>query len=128
MIIVRPATDTDLPELSHIWYEKMVLQQQSDNHFALISGARSKWIEAATLWLRDYNCVIRVAESNGILLGYAVGWVQDAPPGLLPEKLGAITDMMVDTHSTQKGVGRLLLESLREWFASRGIQQLTAIV
>ncbi len=128
MITVRAASDSDLPELSRLWYEKMVLQQQSDKRFAFMPAAQSKWAETAAIWMTDKRCSIQVAESGDDLLGYVIGWVQDSPPGLLPQKIGAVTDLMVDPHSQRSGVGRSLLQASREWFSAQGIQHIVAYV
>jgi GNAT superfamily N-acetyltransferase len=128
MIIVRAAASSDLPELSRLWHEKMVLQQQADSRLVLMQKARTKWTESAAQWLTDKRCCFQLAEDEGLLLGYIVGWLQDSPPGLLPERIGAVTDLMVDAHSQRSGVGRLLLTALRDWFTGKGIQQLIAYV
>jgi GNAT superfamily N-acetyltransferase len=128
MIRVRAAASSDLPELSRLWHEKMVLQQQSDSRLVLTPGARAKWADSAAHWLTDQRCCFQLAEDEGLLLGCIVGWLQDSPPGLLPEHIGAVTDLMVDAHSHRSGVGRLLLTALRDWFAAQGIQQIMAYV
>ncbi len=128
MTIVRAATDTDLPEISRLWHEKTILQQQSDRRIALTPAARTQWSEAAAVWLNNERCSILVAEGERELLGYIIGWVQEAPPGLIQSRLGAVTDMMVDAHSQKGGVGRLLLSSLRDWFHTQSVQQLIAYV
>ena len=128
MTIVRAAAGTDLPELSRLWHEKTILQQQSDRYIVLTPAAHKQWLEEAATWVENERCVIYVAQGEQELLGYIIGWIQDAPPGLAHSRLGAVTDMMVDAHSQKSGVGRLLLQTLREWFRNQGIQQLIAYV
>lgn len=128
MMIARAATSTDLPELSRLWYEKMVLQQQSDHHLVLMPEAQSKWASTAVNWLANNRCSILVVEGESELLGYIIGWLQDAPTGFLPEEIGVVTDLMIDAHTHKSGVGRILLQSLRGWFIAQGIQQMVAHV
>jgi GNAT superfamily N-acetyltransferase len=128
MITVRAAASSDLPELSRLWYDKMVLQQQSDSRLVLMPGARSKWAQSAAEWLTNKRCCFQVAQDEDLFLGYIIGWLQDSPPGLMPAQIGAVTDLMVDAHSQRGGVAGLLLKTLREWFMSQGIQQLIAYV
>jgi GNAT superfamily N-acetyltransferase len=128
MITVRTAAENDLSELSRLWYEKMALQQQSDKRFAFALQPQTKWVETASHWLSDKRCTVLVAENNNDLLGYVIGWIQDTPPGLLPEKIGAVTELMVDPHSQHSGAGRLLLQAIREWFSAQGIQHSIAYV
>jgi hypothetical protein len=56
------------------------------------------------------------------LLGYVMGWILSNPPGLLPEKIGVISDMTLDAHQYQGGLGRSLVKAAREWFAEQQIE------
>jgi ribosomal protein S18 acetylase RimI-like enzyme len=127
-ITVRLATLNDLPELTRLWYEKTTLQQQFDRRFKLAPDARQSWSSAAENWLNTAECGMVVAERENQLLGYAIGWIQPSPPGLLPKQVGYISDVAVDAHSHQGGLGRLLVSDLRQWFLQQGIQQITAYV
>jgi ribosomal protein S18 acetylase RimI-like enzyme len=127
-IIVRAATLNDLPELSRLWHEKMVLLQQFDSRFILTPDAVGRWPDVVTAWLEDDDCRICVAERDHRALGYAVAWVKPAPPGLFSDRIGYITEIVVDAHAHQGGLGRLLLSALREWFTAQEIQQIVAYV
>jgi Acetyltransferase (GNAT) family len=121
-ITIRRAQPSDLPQLSDIWYEKMVVQQQLDQRFTLAQAARQKWLEYATLCLVDIQCVLWVAEHNTQLAGYMIACLQDSPPGLLPEKIACITDVALDIHNPQPGLGQQLLLAARSWFAEQDVQ------
>ncbi len=128
VLTIRAATLTDLPELTRLWHEKMVLQQQSDRRFTLMSDAITIWKQAVSEWLSDSNCRIQTAYRNDILIGYAIGWIKPAPPGVLPTHIGYVEEIVVDPHSHQGGVGRQLLDGLKEWFVERDIQNIVANV
>ena len=127
-IIVRPAILIDLPELARLWHEKMVLQQQFDRRITLTPDASRRWSAATAAWLEDADCYVCVAERNQCILGYAIGWVKPAPPGLVLERIGYVTELVVDAHAHQGGLGRLLLSALRQWFTLRKTQQILACV
>jgi ribosomal protein S18 acetylase RimI-like enzyme len=127
-IIVRAATLNDLPELSRLWHEKMILLQQFDSRFILTPAAVNRWPEEVTTWLEDRDCRIYVAERDGHALGYAVGWTKPAPPGLFSDRIGYVTEIVVDAHAHQGGLGRLLLSALRQWFTAQEIEQIVAYV
>jgi len=129
-IIVRAATLNDLPELTRLWHEKMVLQQQFDHRLSLAPDAANQWSAAVSDWLEDPDCkmVIALRDSDTHTLAYAVGWVKRAPPGLLTRHIGYITDIAVDAHRQQSGVSGLLLAALKSWFAGRDVQQMVAYV
>ena len=121
---IRAAIPADIPALAALWYEKMVIQSQMDRRFMLLPDAQSRWSEAARMWLTDTHYAVLAAESDARVVGYAVGRIEPAPPGLLPDQLGVIQEFALDAHSYQANTGRLLLASLKEWFAARQIAQI----
>lgn len=125
---VRAATLSDLPDLSRLWHEKMVIHQQLDRRLKLTLDAESRWVAAASGWLTKKNCAILIAVSDLDVLGYIIGWVQPAPPGLLPEMMGFVTDLTVDAHRPRGGVGGLLFSELKKWFLEHQIEQIIAQV
>jgi GNAT superfamily N-acetyltransferase len=125
-ITIRPALSDDLPVLAHLWHEKMILTAQFDRHLRLAPNATAQWIQAASGWIADADYHILVAHHEGACVGYIIGRVQDAPPGLLPAKVGSVIELAVDAHARLGGVGRLLLHALRNWFAEQDVEQVTA--
>jgi GNAT superfamily N-acetyltransferase len=114
-LTIRPAQAADIPQMTMLWYEKMILQQQSDRRLKLLPDARAR-------------CRMIVALREGEIVGYIIGWIQASAPGLAPERIGVVTDIAVGAHSYQGGLGRLLLESLRNWFCEQEIKHLMAHV
>lgn len=127
-ITIRRAQPSDLPQLSDIWHEKMVVQQQLDQRFTLAQTARQKWLEYTVSCLAKVDCAIWVAEINAQLVGYMIAYLQDSPPGLLPEKVGCIIDVALDVHNPQPGLGQQLLLAARVWFAEQDVQIIIAHV
>ena len=118
MLTIRAATLNDLPELAQFWQEKIVLQ--ADSRY---TTSVDRWVISATAWLGDARCVMLTAENDGRPVGYVVGWIQPMP-GLAGDALGLITELALDAHSYQGGVGRALIEAVRAWYADRGITAL----
>ncbi len=127
-ITIRRAEQSDIPELSRLWLEKMTLYRQFDRRFALANEGRAAWESRLLEWLVDPSCAVLVHPLDDSLLGYIVGWVQDAPPGIVPTRFGAVTDMALDSHRYQGGAGRALVNALRDWMFERGIKQLIVYV
>jgi ribosomal protein S18 acetylase RimI-like enzyme len=127
-ITIRPALSDDLPALAYLWHEKMILTAQFDHHLRLAPNATAQWILAAAGWIADADCHMLAAHHDGACVGYIIGRVQDAPPGLLPTKVGLVAELAVDAHARLGGVGRLLVDGLRNWFAEQGIEHVTAQV
>jgi ribosomal protein S18 acetylase RimI-like enzyme len=118
MAETRAATLADIPILVELWYERALLQQ-----LQLAPDARDRWAAAASTWLGEKDTAIFVAENDDQLLGYVVGRVQPASPGLIPEWQGVITEIAIDVHHYHGGVGRLLVNAIQTWLRSRNMEQ-----
>jgi len=125
---VRPAQPSDLPALARLWYEKTVLQQQADSRLRFAPDAEAHWQAVAAGWLNDDHTVLLVALDGTELAGYAVVRIESGAPGLLPERVGVLLDMALDTHRYRGGVGRGLVSAAHAWLRHRGIDQLTVAV
>lgn len=123
MIAVRPAAVDDLPTLAAYWHEKWTLLSQADRRVRLAPDARAAWIAAAQTGLNESHRVLLVAEDDERVIGYVVGRIE-LQPGLLPERLGVLTDIALDMHGYHAGAARALVEGLRAWFAARGVTQM----
>jgi len=134
-VIIRIAAANDIPRLAELWHEKMVLLQQTDMRFVIPNDPISRWSQAMSEWLQDNRCAIYLAESQHLVVGYVIGWLQFAP-FLLFDRTGAIGDVTVgviseivlDTHSYHAGVARTLLQTIRGWFAEQGVENVVAYV
>lgn len=126
--VVRPAIVDDVPQMALLWREKMNIQQQSDRRFRLLPDGEVRWSEAARHWMQNCDWAVYVAEREDEIVGYIIGRTQDSPPGLLPTKIGVVTEIAIGAHSGESGLGRYLLMPLRQWFADRQITHLIALV
>lgn len=125
---IRTATLNDIPRLAELWYEKMMIQQQFDSRFKLAGDSITVWSAAVCEWLQDGHCAIFVGVQATIPIAYIIGWIQNAPPGLQPKHIGAITDLTIDPHAGQSNLGRDLLNSLRTWFNNNDVHHIVAYV
>ena len=125
-VTIRRAASGDIPRLAELWQEKVTLLRQSDDRFAPLSGNSAAWSAAASEWLERDDCTVFVGERDDLIAGYVVGWLQAGPPSLLIRHLGIITELAIDTHTYQGGLGTLLLRSIREWFRQAGVHNVVA--
>ena len=119
---IRVATPTDIPALTHLWYEKTVLQHHADRRFTLAPDGQRQWSQAAHVWLADPQVNVFIAETDEAVVGYLVARVQPSPPGLLPERFGVVTELAVDAHGYHGGVGRGLYEAACDWLTMQGVR------
>lgn len=123
--ILRPTQVDDLPQLAAYWYDKMVLLQQSDPALRLMPDAAQRWQDAAMMRLRAPGELWLTAERDGVCLGGIIGRQIANVPGLLPETLGVIDDLIVDLHSphARQGLGSALVRALCERWRAADVQQ-----
>jgi GNAT superfamily N-acetyltransferase len=121
---IRTAITDDLPVLAHLWYEKMVMQQQTDQRLRLAPDGREKWIAALQGWLLEPSYAVFVCEADAAVIGYLIVRIQPNPPGLLPAQSGVIVEAAIDAHRYHGGVGRGLVEAARGWLRQQGVEQL----
>lgn len=126
--MVRAAIPDDLPDLSRLWYEKMILQHQMDRRWRLDVDAQANWSVTVSDWLKDENYRVLLGTHDNLPVGYVIGRFQTAPPGFAPKDIGAVIEMAVDSHVQSGGIGRMLFEAISDWFRQRGVQQMVAYV
>jgi len=95
---------------------------QTDRRTQPAPNARESWAAAAQTWLDDPRCALFAAERDDSLIGYIVAWVQPMP-GLVPQNIGLITEIAIDTHGYHGGVGRSLVNALRMWFKEQDVER-----
>ena len=122
--ITRPAQAADIPLLSEYWYDKMVLAQQMNAPLRLLPDARTRWEKTAQRWAKKRDVSFIVAEKDGDCAGCIVGAIMPNAPGLAPENIGRVWQLVIDLHTPQRGAGRVLLGALRQRFATNDVTQI----
>jgi ribosomal protein S18 acetylase RimI-like enzyme len=124
---IRLAHPNDLPALADLWLNKAVLLAQTDTRFTLASEAAAQWSASAAQWITDARCRLLVAEESEIV-GFITGWMYAMPPGVLPVRIGVVTELVLDMHFYQQGAARALISELKAWFRQQGIDHIAALV
>lgn len=122
-VTIRTATSADIAMLTELWQEKRILLQQADRRFSLPVSSQAQWANSAQRWLDNAYCAIFVAEKAGVLHGFVVGWLPEGIPAFAPGMPGLITELVIDAHTYQGGLGRMLIQALRQWFAEHDVQR-----
>ncbi len=117
--IVREAKPTDMDELLRLWKERSEVYLKDPR----IKLSAAQWREAVLAWLPREDVQVLVADREGQLIGYIIGWVQPNLPALTPPFYGLINELSVDGHCKQGGVGTALLAELKNWFKRKDLKQ-----
>lgn len=116
--IVRDAVATDIEELTRLRTERMEVYLKAEKR---LQTDLLEWRTAMLSWLTHPQAKVQVVDREGQIIGYMVGWLWDTPPMVSPSRVGIITEMTVDGHCKQGGVGSAMLKSLSAWFKTQGL-------
>lgn len=121
-IVVRPAAAADALTLGYLGALLMKLHHDFDPTRFIAPTQRTPGLYASFLEARRQreNSVVLVAEGEGIVLGYAYATLDGNDLMALRGPAGVLQDLVVDPAHRRRGVGRLLVEAIRNTLASRG--------
>lgn len=127
---VRPANASDIPPLYELWYDRIVLEQQQGRAIQLAPDASAKWQTAAQTWLNDPQTVFLVVGDVGEPIGCIVVQIAENQPGVSPEQIAVIRELVVDLHTKQGqgGIGKMLLEGATYYLRQQKIEKISVVV
>lgn len=113
---LRPASDTDLPQLAQLWQEYRVLLCQSDPHFEALLPDHNSWLHQISAVMADPECIVVAAEADDGLAGFIIARVLD-------DETGLVESLVLDAHRYHGGLGRELVRAMRAWLAQREVKR-----
>lgn len=123
-IIIRPATRKNLDAVGDLWVELMRFHAELDPRFVVPPRGRDSYIRHLYTAIRDSNYHVLVAEDNGRIIGYVLGYIAQNPP-IFPQPIyGFIADLCVTGTARRQGAGQLLVHAICHWFHQRGLQSI----
>ncbi len=121
---VRPAKPKDVDALASLWHMIMNERAEMDRRLRLAENAQVLWREQLDNWLQEDHVRVMVADQDGKLIGYIVGWILERPLHHFLQHYGFISDMGVDGHAHQSGIGTALFDAIKPWFQQNSIRHL----
>lgn len=76
--------------------------------------------------IKGKNTVVFVAEVEGKVVGYSLGWVSQ--PWSYKAKRGYICDCFVEKSYRRRSIGKALIKAMLEWFKNKGVECVEADV
>lgn len=119
IMTTRPVTAADLPILSALWHEKMLLQNTIAD--------RERWQTRAETWMHMPTCGFFAYIDEDRPVGYILAWSQPAPAHIPEPLMTIINDMAIDAHGYHSGAGRELVRAVKTWAESRGAPQIVVM-
>ncbi|MDY6930123.1 MAG: GNAT family N-acetyltransferase [Pseudomonadota bacterium] len=131
-ILIDRAMDGDIPRL--LTLRSFLLSSGPAHYVAQNLEDEQRWRSAYQEWLKyrltgDESVLIAVARqtSTNQAMGSAIGIVNQRVPGIhcSTGRVGWIQTVVIDPAWRGQGLGRALIHFLLEWFADRGIEEIT---
>ena len=127
-MIIRKAEASDIGALSTIWYERMILLQQSHSFIKLSPENKNHWCHIASGWHYLDEYAFFVAEKSSQCIGFIVGRIEIGLLGMANQPVGYVLDLATDRHKSYPKLMSNLLNALKTWFIGQNVQQLTISV
>jgi len=123
-MIIRLAKETDVETIGALWLELVLYHRQLDEHMPLPARDGSeRYAQRILHSLYDSYHSILVAEIDGVVIGYIYGMVIDLVPEMfVVERAGMVGDIYVSEAHRGKGVGKALVQTMKDWFKLRGVR------
>jgi GNAT superfamily N-acetyltransferase len=123
---IRPAVDSDIPELVRL------VGEMAAYHESLDERARFDWkeIRGSERWLRlvlarDHHAIWVADHGEGILVGYLWVHLRRLREGYQPPVVGYISHAFLEEHWRGQGLMRGMLEIAYDWFRVKGMTVVT---
>jgi ribosomal protein S18 acetylase RimI-like enzyme len=124
-IAVRKATFSDVEKLTKL---RLLLQQHCEESnsqiWQMTDEGKALLKRKVENDLINVSSRIFIAEINGNIVGFAHGDVSHRTD-YLPENVGSISTVYVNSNFRRKGVGALLIRRVCEFFDSEGVEDVT---
>lgn len=119
--IIRALKITDEPELLALVREEMVQLERMDARFKLRPDAMTRYANYLRERIREMDSAVFVAEFEGRAIGLGIASIRQNVSFFEPSRFGTISDLVVSPEMRRQGVGSGLVERMRKWFRSLGV-------
>jgi GNAT superfamily N-acetyltransferase len=122
-MIIRQAAPADSERIGELWLELVEFHRQLDENMPIpAKDGHHRYAQRIRYGLNDSYQRILVAEEHGELIGFVTGMVVDIVPEMfVDERAGMIGDIYVMAETRGKGIGKALMQVMKDWFKLRGV-------
>lgn len=118
---IREAAVGDVPVIVEIWKELMDFHKELDAIFSRSATGHERFAEFLTSNMEKEDSCVLVAADGGRAVGYCQACISKYPPVLVREKYVKIFDMGVTEKYQRQGIGRMMIDALRRWYADKDV-------
>ena len=121
---IREAVMEDVPAIVEIWKELMDFHKRLDAIFSRSATGHKGFAEFLTSNMENEDSCVLVAADGEHIVGYCQATISKYPPVLVREKYVEIFDMAVTEKYQRLGIGRMIIDVLRRWYADKDVDRI----
>ena len=121
---IREGIMEDVPEIIEIWKELMDFHKELDAFFSRSATGHERFAEFLTSNMEKEDSCVLVAADGEHIVGYCQATISKYPPVLVREKYVEIFDMAVTEKYQRQGIGRMIIDVLRRWYADKDVDRI----
>ena len=124
-ILIRELRESDLPQVMAIFKEFVQHHESSDTIFEKFEAAPEMWGDYVfTTHTQEENCNALVAELDGLVVGYCLGFITEKPPIYRVKHIGEVANIGVKEGFKRQGIGEALFNTMVAWFKSNQVEHI----
>lgn len=125
-VIIRDGQIKDKENTLAVWEELTEYSIDISTYdFDMVKEAPELWMKYFETNVRSRNRKAIVAEQDGKIIGYLLGYIQKRPPIFKTSHQAHITDIAVISSKRNKGVGTKLLDAFSNWAREKKMKYVT---
>ena len=123
-MVIREATEADVPKILPIWQEMMNFHAKRDSYFATCEGAEEAFSGYLSENIEKKDAVVFIAQNAERVIGYCLCLIAERPPVCeMKRQYGNLSDLAVLENYRRKGVGEQMTAFAMKWFHSRQLKR-----
>jgi GNAT superfamily N-acetyltransferase len=118
-ITIRPMTEDDADAIADMWLALVAYHQALDPELpGAAPGGQHRYARRIIDRLNDpYTRTLVAENSDGRVIGFVLGMVVDLMQDIFAQQLGGfLADIYVEPDYRRQGVGKALVNGLKDWF------------
>ena len=124
-ILIRKIRKSDLPQVMGIFQEFVQYHENWDAIFEKVEAAAEMWGDYVfTTHSQDEKCTALVAELEGQIVGYCLGFITEKPPIYRSKHIGEVANIGVKEGFKRQGIGEALFNAMMAWFISNQVEHI----
>lgn len=117
---IRPGKRDDAAEAARLWMLSAEEHTTYDRVYATTPGAERTMRRFLADLASGSHSFLFVAVSGGRTIGFVSGELREGSPTFHPKTWASVDDVFVEPEYRSLGVGRALLEKVKEWAKEKG--------